>query len=226
MTRTRRGRAAVAMAIAIGASALLGVPGGGIAVAQDIIAEGRNEWRWSITPYLWGSDIDTDVRFPGGQEIGGTVKFDDILDKLDFGGMLHLEGQKGAWGLFVDATYLTMSDDTTQGPISVDGEIDTGLYEFAATYTPGGQTGAFTAFAGARIVDLSLDLKFSAADIAAADPPRQRQEFYRLHGRWPVHAPVRRSLAVQRASGHRSGRHGVELECARRVWLEIRRRSQ
>ncbi len=101
----------------------------------------RDEWRWSITPYLWGSDIDTDVRFPGGQEIGGTAKFDDILDKLDFGGMVHFEGQRGAWGMFVDATYLTLSDDTTQGPISVDSELDTGLYEFAATYTPGGESG-------------------------------------------------------------------------------------
>ena len=162
MARKRRGRAAVAIAIAIGVSGLLGFPGCGVAVAQDIILEGtRNEWRWSITPYLWGSDIETDVSFPGGQDIGGTAKFDDILDKLDLGGMLHFEGQRGAWGMFVDATYLSLSDDTTQGPFSADSELDTGLYEFAATYTPGGGSGAFTAFAGARIVDLSLEMTFS-----------------------------------------------------------------
>ena len=160
--RVRRRHAAVAIAIAIGVSELLGFPGCGVAVAQDIILEGtRNEWRWSITPYLWGSDIDTDVRFPGGQEIGGTAKFNDILDKLDIGGMVHVEGRRGAWGMFVDATYLSLSDDTTQGPFSVDSELDTGLYELAATYTFGGKTGAFTAYAGARIVDMSLDVTFA-----------------------------------------------------------------
>ena len=139
----RRRHAAVAIAIAIGVSGMLGFPGCGVAVAQDIILEGTSdEWRWSITPYLWGSDIDTDIRFPGGQEIGGTAKFDDILDKLDFGGMLHVEGRRGAWGMFVDATYLALSDDTTQGPFSVESELDTGLYEFAVTYTPGGDDGA------------------------------------------------------------------------------------
>ena len=121
----------------------------------------RDDWRWSITPYLWGTDIQADIRFPGGQEIGGSGSFNDILDKLDYGAQVHLEGQRRSWGMFVDATYLAMSDDTTHGPISVDAEIDTGIYEFAATYTPGGESGRFTAFAGARIVDLSLEMKFS-----------------------------------------------------------------
>ena len=167
MARNARcGSVAVAIEIAIGAGGLLGFPGCGVAVAQDVIAEARDEWRWSITPYLWGADIDTDVRFPGGQEIGGRATFNDILDSLDFGGMLHIEGQRASWGLFFDATYLALSDDTTQGPISVDGDMDTGLYEFAATYTPGGAGGAFTGFAGARILDLSLETKFSAAILA------------------------------------------------------------
>ena len=158
----RRGRAAVLIAIALGVPGLPGIPGGGIAVAQDIILEGsRNEWRWSITPYLWGSDIETDIRLPGGQQIGGTTKFNDILDTLDIGGMVHFEGQRGTWGMFVDATYLALSDDTTQGPFSADSELDTGLYEFVATYTPGGASGAFTAFAGARIVDVSLEVTLS-----------------------------------------------------------------
>lgn len=147
----------VASAIALGVPELFGIPGSGLAVAQT----GEADWRWSVTPYLWGSDLSTDVRFPGGQEISGEAQFSDILDKLDFGAQVHLEGQRGPWGMFVDATYLTMSDDTTHGPISADAEIDTGLYEFAAIYTPGGEDGRFTAFVGARIVALKLDTTFS-----------------------------------------------------------------
>jgi len=154
----RRGVAAVAIAIVLGIPELLGIPGCGMAVAQST----ENDWRWSVTPYLWASAMKADIRFPGGQEVGGEAQFSDILDKLDFAAQVHLEGQRGTWGMFVDATYLTMSDDTTHGPISADADIDTGIYEFAAIYTPGGEDGRFTALAGARIIDLGLDLTFSA----------------------------------------------------------------
>jgi hypothetical protein len=151
-----RGLRAVACALVLGMPELFGVLGSGMALAESA----DDDWRWSITPYLWGSDMDADIRFPGGQEVGGEAGFDDILDKLDFAAQVHLEGQRGAWGMFVDATYLTMSDDTTHGSISADAEIDTGIYEFAALYTPGGESGQFSVIAGARIIDLGLDLTF------------------------------------------------------------------
>ena len=101
------------------------------------------------------------MTFPSGQAVGGTLKFDDILDHLDFAALLHAEGHRGKWGMFVDATYLSMSDGATHGRISTDADAEFGLYEFAAVYTPGGAEGPFSAFAGARIVDVSLDLDFS-----------------------------------------------------------------
>ncbi len=134
---------------------VLGLTFGVLAQAAD------DDWRWSITPYIWGSDIQADVRFPAGQEISGEVQFDDILDKLDIGAQVHAEGHRGKWGLFVDATYFSMSDDGVRGPIATDGEIDMEMYEFAGVFTPGGAAGPFSVFAGARIVELSLDLTFS-----------------------------------------------------------------
>ena len=197
----RRSRAAVVIATSLGAFGLFGTSVCGVAVAQEVIAEaGRTGWHWRVTPYLWGSDIETNVTFPGGQEIGGTARFSDILDKFDLGGMVHVEGQRGAWGMFFDATYLSLSDDTTQGPITVDSELDTGLYELALTYTPGGSRGPFTAFAGARIVDLSLDMTFSAP--ALPEPIRRSsdQSFtdFMIGGRY-VHSFDNRWLLTARA---------------------------
>ena len=153
-----RGATSMALAIVLlGGPALVSFPGSGVAVAEDA----GDNWRWSVTPYLWGTKLNADVRFRGGQEVGGELQFDDILDKLDFAAQVHLEGRRGAWGMFADATYLALSDDTTHGPITADTDIDTGIYEFAATFTPGGEGGQFTAFAGARIFDLSLEMDFS-----------------------------------------------------------------
>lgn len=124
----------------------------------DLAGDG---WRWSVTPYLWGTDISADVRFRDGQEVGGEIGFDDILDDLEFAGQVHFEGRRGTWGMFVDATYLALGDQSTHGPISADTDIDTGIYELAGTFTPGGEGGRFTAFAGARIIDMSLEMDFS-----------------------------------------------------------------
>jgi len=153
-----RGAATVALAIAlVGGAELTGLASSSVARAQG----NGDGWRWSITPYLWGTELNADVRLRGGQEVGSELQFDDILDKLDFAAQVHLEGRRNAWGMFVDATYLALSDDTTHGPISADTDIDTGIYEVAATFTPGGEVGQFTAFAGARIIDLSLEMRFS-----------------------------------------------------------------
>ena len=124
-------------------------------------ASGTAGWRWSVTPYLWGSDLKGDVTFPSGQSIGGELKFNDILDHLDFAAMLHVEGHRREWGMFFDATYLSMSDDTTHGPISSDADIKFGMYELAAVFTPGAAAGPFSAFAGVRFVDMTLDMVFS-----------------------------------------------------------------
>lgn len=147
----------VGLLLVLGVPELVGIPGSGCARAQA----SDDGWRWNIAPYLWGSAIKVDVRFPSGQEIGGEAGFDDILDKLDIAGQVHFEGSRGAWGMLVDATYLSLSDDGTRGSISTGAEIETGIYEFAALYTPGGASGRFTAIAGARIIDLSLDMDFS-----------------------------------------------------------------
>ena len=198
-TNVRHGRAVAAIAMRLGACGLLGFSICSGAIAQEVIAEGTSSWRWSLTPYLWGSDIETNVRFPGGQEIGGTARFSDILDKLELGGMLHFEGQRGAWGMFVDATYLSLSDDVTEGPITVDSDLDTGLYEFAATYTPGGASGPFTAFAGARIVDLSLEMAFSAPVLPEPIVRRNDKSFtdFMVGGRYTHHFNDRWLLNVR-----------------------------
>lgn len=150
-------RAAFVFGMVLGVPELLVMPASSAAWAQSA----DDSWRWSLTPYLWGSDVSVDVQFPAGQEVSTEAGFDDIMDKLDYGLQLHAEGHRGQWGMFVDGTFLTMSDDGTRGPIATDGELDIGIYEFAGVYTPGGAAGQFSVFAGARILEINLDLTFS-----------------------------------------------------------------
>jgi hypothetical protein len=167
------GFAAVACPMMLTIPELLGIPGSGIAVAQTV----ENDWRFSITPYLWGNDIRADVRFPAGQAVSGQLRFDDLLDKLDLAAQVHVEAQRDEWGMFADVTYLSLSDGTTHGPISADADVETGIYEFAAIYTPGGEDGQFTALAGARMLNLDLDVTFSAPGAGASIRRTQGKSF-------------------------------------------------
>ena len=171
-----------------------------LAACGSASAQSNNEWRWSITPYVWGSDIKTDVTFPSGEGIGGSVAFEDILDKLDMAAMLHAEGHRGNWGMFFDVTYTSMSDDTTIGPIPTTADLEFGLYEFAVVYTPGGATGPFSAFAGARIVDAALDMEFFAAGSHRCRASLSGQELHGFPARGSLPVFIQRSLGIERES--------------------------
>ena len=69
------------------------------------------EWRWSVTPYLWGAGIGADVSVNGQEVVGQRAELTDVLDGLDFVIQVHTEGQRGAHGVLLDLTYLDFGDD-------------------------------------------------------------------------------------------------------------------
>ena len=79
--------------------------------AQDA-SSGDNKWEFQVIPYFWLAGIDGDVTVKG-RRASVDASFSDILDNLDFGGMLHLEAAKGKWAFFGDASYVKVSVDRT-----------------------------------------------------------------------------------------------------------------
>ena len=73
-------------------------------------------WDWSITPYMWASDITMDVAVNGDPVLGIDVVFSDLLDKVDFVFQFHFEGRRGRAGFFIDGTFIELTvDDLTSG---------------------------------------------------------------------------------------------------------------
>ncbi len=110
---------------------------GTMASAEDASPE-DSKWEFIIVPYLWMVNIDGDVT-AGGIKTDINLKFGDILRDLDFGGEAHMEAWKGRWGLFLDATYLKLTDDGESvsprlGPVDVDVDIKEWLVEFGGFY--------------------------------------------------------------------------------------------
>ena len=65
-------------------------------------AQTVEHWEWSITPYLWATDISEDLILDGTIVGGGDTEFNDLVDKLDTSLQLHFEGIKNRWGMFAD----------------------------------------------------------------------------------------------------------------------------
>jgi hypothetical protein len=119
--------------VAIGMMAVFLHFTGHSAQGQDLDSDG---WQLSVTPYFWFSGIEGDVKVRR-NEADIDVGFDDIWDALDFGGQVHIEAQKGRWGLLLDPIYLALSADKELNVVNAKLEMDTWIVEFGGFYRIG-----------------------------------------------------------------------------------------
>jgi hypothetical protein len=146
-------------------------------------AETPDEWHFNATIYGWLPDINMDLSFPTGGS-SAEVTASDILDALNFTFMGALGAQKGKWGLWTDVIYLDLGSSTKQTKYltiggqelpAATGKVDltiTGwLWTTVGTYrVVDHPTYQMDVLAGARMLDMSTDLKWSlTGDLG--DPP-------------------------------------------------------
>lgn len=123
-------------------------------------ARAGDGWRWSITPYLWASDV-SETLIVDGQVVGGEdTEFKDLVDKLDSSLQLHFEGIGDRWGLFADVSYIDLRDSKTgeMGVARLDAKIEETNLEGGMIYRPGGRSGRFELLFGAR--SLAVDERY------------------------------------------------------------------
>jgi hypothetical protein len=92
-------------------------------------------WDWKLTPYLWAAGLD------GAATVGPiradfTMGFSEIVNVLDGGALLRLEGQSEQHGVFGDLVYLKLEDenarDTAGG--TLEARLDSLILEGAYIY--------------------------------------------------------------------------------------------
>ena len=59
----------------------------------------ENQWKFSVIPFMWATTIDSKVT-AGGYDVETKTFFSDILPNLNGAMMIHLEAQKGKFGLW------------------------------------------------------------------------------------------------------------------------------
>lgn len=147
--------------------AVAGLLGGAIAAE----AEG---WQWSVTPYAWGASVGVDSKVRDQEWLNAQVPLKELIDDVDFMAAVHVEGQRGAFGLLFDANYLNVSGGKTLGAVpgvaanllETSTDLKQTVVEAAGTWAPGGGADGFALIFGARAIDFAQTVAIDAAPAA------------------------------------------------------------
>jgi hypothetical protein len=122
-----------------------------------------DEWRFEVTPYIWGSGIQGTVNLNNGLAKSADMSAGNVLSNLKSGGMIAAEAHKGNWGIMGDLVSATLQNS---GSVPVEGGAATVADKITLQQTI--LTGAFT-YTLANTKDAYVDglLGVRAIDITA-----------------------------------------------------------
>lgn len=134
----------------------------------------ESQWRYRVTPYLWGAGLEGEVgKF--GRSADVSKRFSDVLEGLDAGVMLAFEARLGRYGVFSDLLYVSLSESgSIPTAIGIDAEADAKVR--ASTFMLAGQYRAFEdkwgyidLVGGARYWGLKTDISVSLGTLFSVD---------------------------------------------------------
>ena len=77
-------------------------------------AAGASDWKWSITPYAWATNVGVDVSIDNRQVLDKEIEFADLLEDLDTVSQVHIEAQRGAHGVMFDLFDVQLSEEDSR----------------------------------------------------------------------------------------------------------------
>ena len=88
------------------------------------------EWNWQIAPYLWTAGVSGDSAL-GSVASDVDINFSDIVDVLEGGALLHVEGGNDSHGVFGDIVWLSLEldDEITSTGAAAEVQFDTTILE-------------------------------------------------------------------------------------------------
>jgi hypothetical protein len=91
-----------------------------------------DEWTFTVAPYLVAAGMSGDIDVKG---YGSTVDMSasDVFSHLKAGFMGYFSAKKDGWGLAADTVYAKLGDTVTQGPLTIEPTVSTGLYTLLGT---------------------------------------------------------------------------------------------
>jgi hypothetical protein len=140
---------------------------GSVHAAENVspIPKVADEWRFEVTPYLWGTGIRGTVNLNDSVAKSADMSTSNVLSDLKSGGMIAAEAHKGKWGIMGDLISATLQNS---GSVPVEGGAATiadkitlqqTILTGAFTYTVANTKDAYVdALLGVRAIDVTATL--------------------------------------------------------------------
>ena len=140
-------------------SALLGITLAGLS------ANSHAEWKYQLTPYLWGSSLDGTTAVAG-QDIDFSADFSDLVSNLDAGFAANFTAQSETWGYFIDGNFVKLSADDLGLMGGLDVAVDQKIVEAGISYRLSEQ---FNLIGGGRYQKVDEDINSPIGSLNGGD---------------------------------------------------------
>lgn len=126
-----------------------------------------DEWRFEVTPYLWGTGIRGTVNLNDRSAKSADMSTSNVLGDLKSGGMIAAEAHKGKWGIMGDLVAATLQNSGSIPVQTPDGRATIGdkvtlqqtILTGAFTYTLANTKDAYVdGLLGVRAIDVTATL--------------------------------------------------------------------
>jgi hypothetical protein len=130
------------------------------------VSANASDWSWSVTPYVWATDIGVDVTLDDRTVVDKEIAFEDLLEDVDAVAQVHVEAQRGAHGVMFDIFDVRLSDDDSHielpnppgGEAILSSESGMTILELGGIYDPRGDQQGFSLLYGTRILQQRADI--------------------------------------------------------------------
>jgi hypothetical protein len=143
------------------------------------------EWKWSVTPYAWLTDVGVSTKLDGREIVDEKIPVGDLVKILDTIAQVRIEVSHGSFGLMTDVFDVTMSDEKSgvalpqgAGQATMRADIGMTIFDLAGTYDPHGDGQGIGFLAGTRILNdrATIDATFNLSSGQVAEPQYETNE--------------------------------------------------
>jgi hypothetical protein len=134
-----------------------------------------SDWKFSVTPYLWATDVGVDVAIHDRQLIDEEIPVEELLEQIETIAQVRFEAQRGAHGAFVDLFDVTLSDDARTmalpsgaGAATLRPEMGMTILDLGGLYDPSGDQEGFQLLYGTRLLNQRAEIE-TRVDFADGD---------------------------------------------------------
>jgi hypothetical protein len=136
------------------------------------------EWKMSVTPYLWATDVGVDVSFADQELVDVTVPFEDLVEDIETVAQVRFEAMRGRHGVALDLFDVTLADehagvaipDGSGNSLLLDSESGMTIFDATGIYNPKGDGTGVSLVYGVRAINQfsEMDATLVAGGEAAA----------------------------------------------------------